>query len=76
MAKKNTTEKKPKVEWHDGWPDERGLYLCEVNGKQAILAHHCCGMNNKHWWTDTRGYDVVGYEVRWSGVKLTAAELK
>lgn len=45
------------------YPDKRGLYKCIVDGKKMILTHHYCENNKKHWWTDTRGYDVVGCNI-------------
>ena len=43
-----------------GFPTERGLYRCKVNGKEQTLVHHYCGMNRRHWWTYTSGHDVIG----------------
>ena len=42
-----------------GWPETRGLYRCEVDGKEQVLVHHYCGDTRRHWWTDTSGYDVI-----------------
>lgn len=46
------------------WPDKRGLFKCIVDGQKKVLTHHYCENNNKHWWTDTRGYDVIGYDIQ------------
>lgn len=52
-------------EWKDGWPAERGLYHCLVDGKKMALVHHYCCNNGKHWWSTTSGHDVVGCEILW-----------
>ena len=43
-----------------GYPKERGLYRCQVDGREQVLVHHYCGTNRRHWWTDTAGFDVLG----------------
>lgn len=62
-------------EWNKGWPDKRGLYRCRVDGKEKFLVHHHCELNGKHWWSDTKGFDVVGCQVEWQGKHLTADEV-
>ena len=52
-------------EWKDGWPAERGLYHCLVDGEKRALVHHYCCNNGKHWWSTTSGHDVVGCEILW-----------
>ena len=63
-------------EWIKGYPSERGLYHCIVDGKEQILVHHICMNNGKHWWSDVRGYDVVGYEIKYKGKKLNVTDIK
>lgn len=53
-------------EWKTDWPKERGIYKCKVDGKPMVLTHHYCVNNNKHWWTTTAGYDVVGCKIEWN----------
>lgn len=65
------------TEWHTGFPDKRGLYHCKVDGKETYLIHHCCDMTNKHWWSDSRGFDVVGCEILFENeTPLKASEIK
>lgn len=52
-------------EWKSGWPEERGLYHCKVDGEKKALVHHYCCNNGKHWWSTTSGHDVVGCEILW-----------
>ena len=52
-------------EWHDGYPEKRGLYHCLVDNKPMVLTHHRCDLNGRHWWTTTDGFDVVGCEIKW-----------
>lgn len=47
-------------EMQRGWPDERGLYRCKVNGEEVVLVHHYCGNTKRHWWTYTSGHDAIG----------------
>lgn len=55
-------------DWKTGWPEKRGLYRCRADEeKEVYLVHHKCDVNGRHWWTDTRGYDVVGYQIEWIG---------
>ena len=53
-------------EWKKGWPKDRGLYRCLVDGKPKALTHHYCVLNGRHWWTTTSGHDVVGCEIQYS----------
>lgn len=62
-------------EYRTGWPKERGLYKCKVDGKEKYLVHHTCDLNGRHWWTDTRGFDVVGCKVEWLDKKLTVDDI-
>lgn len=44
-----------------GWPEERGLYRCTIDGGEPVtLVHHYCGNTNRHWWTYTSGHDAIG----------------
>ena len=63
-------------EWNEGFPDKRGMYECLVDGKETYLVHHECMNNGKHWWSDTRGYDVVGCDIKYKGKALTAEKIK
>lgn len=62
-------------EWNEGWPDKRGLYRCKVDDKETVLVHHRCDLNGRHWWSDTRGFDVVGHRIEWRGGPLSADEI-
>ena len=62
-------------DWKNGWPDKRGLYRCKVDGKETVLVHHRCDLNGRHWWSDTRGFDVVGHRIEWRGGPLSADDL-
>lgn len=42
-----------------GWPEERGLYRCQIDGNEQVLVHHFCGDTGRHWWTDTAGHDII-----------------
>ena len=45
----------------EGYPKERGLFRCIIDGeREQILVHHYCGTTRRHWWTDTAGYDAIG----------------
>lgn len=63
-------------EWRKGWPKQRGLYRCRVDGDERLLVHHCCDLNGKHWWSDTKGFDVVGCTIEWKDKRLTADDVK
>lgn len=63
-AKSKSTSKEK--DWKAGWPEKRGIYHCKVDGKEMALTHHVCTMHNRHWWSTTNGYDVVGCEILWS----------
>ena len=65
-----------KLEYKDGFPEERGLYKCKVDGKEQILVHHLCQVSGKHWWSDVLGYDVVGFKIEFQDKKLTAADIR
>ena len=56
--------------WHEGFPEERGVYKCRVDGKEQYLVHHKCEMNKRSWWSTLIGQDVVGYLVEWTGNKV------
>lgn len=58
-------------DWRTGWPEKRGLYQVRVDGKESFLVHHKCDLNGKHWWSDTKGFDVVGCRVEWTGDPIT-----
>ena len=57
--------KEQNEEFKKGYPDKRGLYRCLVDGQVRHLVHHKCDITGRHWWTDTAGYDVVGFEVKY-----------
>ena len=63
-------------DWQKGYPDTRGLYRCKVDGQEKILVHHVCVINDRHWWSDIKGYDVVGCEILFQNKKLSADDLK
>ena len=76
MSEKKPKEKtKAKVEWNKGWPQDRGLFKCRVDGKETYLVHHRCDLNRRHWWSDTKGYDVIGCSIEWTGGPLSADDL-
>ena len=58
-----------------GWPKERGLFKCLVDGKEKYLVHHMCDITGRHWWSDTAGYDVVGCQIRHSKEKVDISDL-
>ena len=62
-------------DWRSDWPDRRGLYRCKVDGKETVLVHHRCDLNGRHWWSDTKGFDVVGHRIEWRGGPLSADDL-
>ena len=62
-------------DWKNGWPDKRGLYRCKVDGKETVLVHHRCDLNGRHWWSDTKGFDVVGHRIEWRDGPLSADDL-
>lgn len=47
------------------WPKDRGIYKCLVDGKPMVLTHHYCSNSDRHWWSTTAGYDVVGCKIEW-----------
>ena len=63
------------TEYKDGFPKERGMYRCKVDGEEKILVHHVCVVNDRHWWSDTLGYDVVGYQIQFQDKKLTVNDI-
>ena len=65
-----------KLEYKEGFPEERGLYKCKVDGKEQILVHHVCLNSGKHWWSDVIGYDVVGFQIQFQDKKLSAEDIK
>lgn len=64
------------IEWQDGFPARRGLYKCMVDGKEQFLVCHRCDITGKARWSDTRGYDVVGCDIKYSKGPLSADEIK
>lgn len=64
-------KKKDKVVWNKGWPAERGVYQCRVDGKEQHLVHHRCDMNRRHWWSTMNGFDVVGCKIEWTGEPIS-----
>ena len=63
------------TEYKDGYPNERGLYKCKVDGKETYLMHHFCANNCKHWWSYTSGQDVIANKIQYTGEKLKASDL-
>ena len=62
-------------EWREGFPDERGLYKCRVDGQEKYLVHHFCVNNCKHWWSDTAGRDALGHKIEFTGAKLSIKDI-
>ena len=63
------------MKYNDGYPNERGLYKCKVDGKVTYLIHHVCMNNGKHWWSDTAGRDVIADKIQYIGEKLKAQDI-
>jgi len=64
------------IEWHDGYPDKRGLYKCMVDGKEQFLVCHRCDITGKARWSDVRGYDIVGCQIKYSAGPLKAHDIQ
>lgn len=58
-----------------GYPKQRGLYECTVDGEKAYLVCHRCDITGKARWSDVRGYDVVGCEIKYFRGPLKASEI-
>lgn len=69
----NSTKAKPK--YIEGFPTERGLYRCKVDGKEKVLVHHICMNNGKHWWSDAAGYDVIANKITFCDEKLNVEDI-
>lgn len=63
------------TEYKDGYPNERGMFKCLVDGKETYLIHHYCVNNGKHWWSYTSGHDVIAESIQYSGEKLSATDI-
>ena len=59
-----------------GYPERRGLYECRVDGEKRYLVCHRCDITGKARWSDTRGYDIVGCEIKWVRGPLKASDLE
>ena len=62
-------------EGNSGYPERRGLYECSVDGQKKYLILHRCDITGKARWSDTRGYDVVGCEIKYFRGPLKASDL-
>lgn len=63
--------------WIKGYPKERGLFRVRIDGeKETYAVHHHCELNGRSWWTDTSGRDVVGYQIEWTGRRITPDDLR
>ena len=63
------------MEYKEGYPEERGLYKCKVDGKETYLVHHFCANNCKHWWSDTAGRDVIANKIEFINEKVNITEI-
>lgn len=61
--------------WNKGYPKERGLYKCKIDGKEETLIHRRCDISGKSYWMKLNGHDVVGFEILWDDKRPTAEEL-
>ncbi len=77
MTDKKETKKakKPQNKFVEGYPTERGFFLCKIGNEEKVLVHHICTMNGRHWWSDTQGNDVVGHEIKFCDKKLTVDDI-
>ena len=62
-------------EGKSGYPEQRGLYECTVDGERTYLVLHRCDITGKARWSDTRGYDVVGCEIKYFAGPLKASDI-
>ena len=64
--------------WYEGFPYERGIYKCRVDGKEQYLVHHKCNCNRKNpsWWSTINGQKVEGKIIEWTGEKIKIEEKK
>lgn len=73
---KKTTAKKAKVEWHDGYPKEIGLFHCRQGKDETVLRHLYCEMTCKHKWATVAGTIPCGEAIEWEGKPLGIDEMQ
>lgn len=85
-TKKTTTKKtetkatpkktKAKVEWHDGYPKEIGLFHCRQGKEETVMRHLYCDMTCKHKWATVAGQIPTGPAIEWEGKPLNIDEIQ
>ncbi len=76
-AKKTETKKtKAKVEWHDGYPKEIGLFHCRQGKEETVMRHLYCEMTCKHKWATVAGQIPTGPAIEWEGKPLGLEEIQ
>ena len=63
------------TEYKDGYPNERGMFKCLVDGKETYLIHHHCCNNGKHWWSYTSGHDVIADKIQFLDKKININDI-
>ena len=76
-TKKTTAKKtKAKVEWHDGYPKEIGLFHCRQGKDETVMRHLYCEMTCKHKWATVAGTIPCGEAIEWEGKPLGLEEVQ
>ena len=73
-APKKSTPKK--VQWHDGYPTEVGLFHCKQGKKETVLRHLYCEMTCKHKWATVAGQIPCGDAIEWTSKPLGLEEIQ
>lgn len=64
------------TDWKMGFPKERGIYRCRIDGREEkCLMHKCCELTDRHRWMTLDCRDIVGHAIEWTGEKLGAKDL-
>ena len=73
---KKAAPKKTKVEWHDGYPKETGLFHCRQGKEETVMRHLYCDMTCKHKWATVAGTIPCGEAIEWEGKPLGLEEVQ